>query len=366
MATDDDTSSDAIEILSDDTSSCSERAFSQNEKSELESVPDGALNVENEKCCLVDDEDTDIDPLKVLEKLRLRIQDLQLRSAKLASQSIPLAIPLPHYQASLRGKRKEDLFAKAVKERLDLQLNRSKESDSEAAVRLRRAKNMPPLDERAYSLVSNAWKRQGSDEVLISKFRMRITVHDLRKLQPHEWLNDEVINFYGEMIMNRCQQKLGEFPSVHVFNTFFYSTLRDRGYAGVKSWGRNARVFEKDLLLIPVHLGAHWCCGVVDLVQKQLIYLDSLLGSNPAFFNLLQLYLQEEHQERLQEKLDFSVWKIMEPKEIPKQENCYDCGVFASIFAEFASRRARFEFSQSDMPYFRKKMALEVLQGHLI
>lgn len=39
-------------------------------------------------------------------------------------------------------------------------------------------------------------------------------------------------------------------------------------------------VFEFDLLLIPVHMGMHWCLAAVDFSKKHISYYDSLHGSN--------------------------------------------------------------------------------------
>uniref|UniRef100_A0A914PYY7 Ubiquitin-like protease family profile domain-containing protein n=1 Tax=Panagrolaimus davidi TaxID=227884 RepID=A0A914PYY7_9BILA len=45
---------------------------------------------------------------------------------------------------------------------------------------------------------------------------------------------------------------------------------------------------------------------------------------------------------------------------IPTQQRDSDCGMFACKFAEYASRRAKIDFDQKHMPYFRKRMAWEI------
>ena len=67
----------------------------------------------------------------------------------------------------------------------------------------------------------------------------------LSRLQPGEWLDDEVINFYGALVQARSD---GEFPelqpdqgssrNVHYFNSFFYSKLSQQGYEAsrLKRW----------------------------------------------------------------------------------------------------------------------------------
>ena len=41
-------------------------------------------------------------------------------------------------------------------------------------------------------------------------------------------------------------------------------------------------VFAMDLLLVPVHLGIHWCMAIVDLRRKRFEYYDSLTADNDA------------------------------------------------------------------------------------
>jgi sentrin-specific protease 1 len=45
------------------------------------------------------------------------------------------------------------------------------------------------------------------------------------------------------------------------------------------------------------------------------------------------------------------------------QRNGYDCGVFALQFLEHESRAAPLHFAQNDMPYYRMRIALDLLQG---
>ena len=62
---------------------------------------------------------------------------------------------------------------------------------------------------------------------------------DIQKLKPGEWLNDEIINFYMELIADRSRSETAiaeKAPSVHCYSTFFCSTLRENGYAKVRRW----------------------------------------------------------------------------------------------------------------------------------
>ena len=64
--------------------------------------------------------------------------------------------------------------------------------------------------------------------------------------------------------------------------------------------------------------------------------------------------------------LDLSKWKQIIAKNIPHQKNGSDCGMFVCKFAEYLSRRAKFSFSQSNMPYFRRRMVYEISKNDLL
>ena len=46
------------------------------------------------------------------------------------------------------------------------------------------------------------------------------------------------------------------------------------GYAALKRWTRKIDIFAHDLILIPVHLGMHWCLAVVNFKVGILTLLD--------------------------------------------------------------------------------------------
>ncbi len=63
-----------------------------------------------------------------------------------------------------------------------------------------------------------------------------------------------------ELLKERGSQD--NFPTVHAFNTFFYPKIMSGGHAAVKRWTRRVDVFAVDYILVPIHLGMHWCLAV--------------------------------------------------------------------------------------------------------
>ena len=87
-------------------------------------------------------------------------------------------------------------------------------------------------------------------------------------MRPQTWLNDEVVNAYFHMIVERSKNSG---PKVHAFNTFFYPKLMKTGHASVRRWTKKVDLFAMDIVLIPVHLGMHWCLAVRMLVVLEFL-----------------------------------------------------------------------------------------------
>jgi len=65
-------------------------------------------------------------------------------------------------------------------------------------------------------------------------------------------------------------------------------------------------------------------------------------------------------------EIDLSEWKSYAPGNIiPQQNNVYDCGVFMCQFAESIASGISIKYvNQADMPYYRKRMMLEILNNN--
>lgn len=214
------------------------------------------------------------------------------------------------------------------------------------------------------AIIDNSLLKNPPTQVLVEKFNTQITRHDISTLDGLNWLNDEVINFYMNLLIERG--KNDNYPNVYAFNTFFYPKLLKTGYSSVRRWTKKVNLFSHDLLLIPVHLGMHWCLATVDFRTKCVRYFDSMLSDNNKCLEALLKYLEDEHQDKKSSPFDKTGWIAENVKDIPQQMNGSDCGMFACMFAEYLSRDADITFDQQHMPYFRRKMVYEIVTGNLL
>lgn len=126
-------------------------------------------------------------------------------------------------------------------------------------------------------------------------------------------------------------------------------------------------IFEYDMVLVPVHMGMHWCLAAVDFGSKCVSYYDSLHGNNNACLRRLRYsvpvlhsmcypcvlechvpimkgqsltiscscppreYINDESKDKKGVEIDLTDWTSSTPKDIPYQMNGSDCGVFSCM-----------------------------------
>ena len=160
-------------------------------------------------------------------------------------------------------------------------------------------------------------------------------------------------------------------------DTYFLSTYMSSGYDKVKRATRNEDIFSYEIVFFPIHLSKfkfnakaknnHWALAVVNLEKRNVSFYDSLYSTDRTEYMLKIVdYLEQEYMEKKGHPLDTSTFTLEHMKDIPKQQNGSDCGVFICQYSEFLSRNATFNFTYKDMKYFRKRMIYEITQESII
>ncbi|EQC31048.1 hypothetical protein SDRG_11235 [Saprolegnia diclina VS20] len=218
-----------------------------------------------------------------------------------------------------------------------------------------------------------------------SKSRIVLTEGDIDRLQPGEFLNDNLIDFFFKF----CHAQLNKpaKATTHFFSTHFYSEVakaEDGTFAKVNRWTRATPIFEKRFLFVPINDNCHWSLAVichpsgliktkpqpvvldvdddddddaivaesqdpetapasVDPVSSQpsnvpcILYFDSLQCHNKTKITAnLRRFLESEYASRFPNDLntvfDASDAVFVEP-EVPRQSNSCDCGVYLLLYA---------------------------------
>ncbi|RCK62306.1 Sentrin-specific protease 2 [Candida viswanathii] len=215
-----------------------------------------------------------------------------------------------------------------------------------------------PLSPGQLSQVDQIWRTRA--KVVNSNYQIDITTLDLQTLREPSWLNDNVIDYYFNLIMNA-------YPDVFGWTTHFYTALESKGYTGVQRWAKRKKVnlFEKSKVLVPVNISnTHWALAVIDNLEKTIAYYDSLnTVGNPRAVENLAAYMDGEAKRLSHEKVTYT---LVPHVKSPQQKNGSDCGVFTCTAARYISGNKPLGYSQNDMKVIRRRMVYEILENKLL
>ncbi|CBF74074.1 hypothetical protein AN8192.2 [Aspergillus nidulans FGSC A4] len=129
-------------------------------------------------------------------------------------------------------------------------------------------------NEEEYTPQPNLGGEQKWDRPLVyprfGKKKAEVNALDLRRLAPHEFLNDNIIGFYIRFLedhLQRCRPEAAQ--RVYFFNSYFFATLTKSpkglkiNYEGVAKWTRNVDIFSYDYIVVPINENAHWYMAII-------------------------------------------------------------------------------------------------------
>ena len=215
-----------------------------------------------------------------------------------------------------------------------------------------------------------------SEEILTYNTGAEIRRKDLLTLKPRTWLNDEVINYYMNMLLQREHRPnavLGSnLQSWFTTSFFFVKLLTGTGeynYANVRRWTLTVDIFSSDKVFFPINLGnTHWALLVIYLLLKELHYYDSMSCDGTRFLNAALQWLSDELMDKKQMHFDQSEWKCYHSEaEVPQQQNGFDCGMFVIMCARaIAYNKPLTSYHQRDMPRYRTMIGRHILRHSLL
>ncbi|PGG96034.1 hypothetical protein GX51_08020 [Blastomyces parvus] len=183
-----------------------------------------------------------------------------------------------------------------------------------------------------------------------------------------QWLNDEVINAYLELIVDHARQEAGnsgrhDKPKYHAFSTYFFSNLRDKGYESVRRWATRAKIGGEKLLdvetvFVPIHDRDHWTLMVVRPAARTIEHFDSLGSPSLRHIATAKEWLRGELGDLFVEE----EWRVL-PSISPQQNNGSDCGVFLLTTAKLVSLGKPLRYGARDIPEIRKRIVAELMNG---
>ncbi|XP_043282341.1 sentrin-specific protease 1-like [Venturia canescens] len=244
---------------------------------------------------------------------------------------------------------------------IDNNKNKRKKTDDNEEKQIKKTKRETTKEDKENNTnndVKNENKRKSNDnddgQTKTKKIKREIKQQDLETLNGTNWLNDEVINNYLELISDE---------KTYVMSSYFFPRLHVNGYEAVKRWTKKVNIFKYKKMIVPINLGNHWCLAVIDFVASNIVYYDSFGRENPKYLITLRNYLVEEAKNKGAGPIQIEEWSLVTKMNIPRQTNGYDCGVFVCLYAKHVIERKEMNFSQQEMPQKRRQIRRELETG---
>lgn len=125
---------------------------------------------------------------------------------------------------------------------------------------------------------------------------------DLDRLQPDEFLNDSIVEFYLRYNYDSLPETTRS--SAHVFNTFFYQRLtqkrdKEANYEAVRKWTSKSKgvdLFSKKFVVIPINENLHWYLAVVVNLDKVIFGPDVLKATEVSCIHAEEEIDQDESE----------------------------------------------------------------------
>lgn len=260
-----------------------------------------------------------------------------------------------------------------VFDRVQEMMDVDEQSGDQARIQAQVAARKFDLSREELARVEAALNGRRADEVLIDKFNIEMTRKNIACLRDRQWLNDEVINFYMAMLLERDERLSAGLPgrlTSHFFNSFFVAKLLEQDrytYSNVRRWTKKFDITTKDKIFCPVNVhNTHWTMAVVYMQKREIHYYDSMSGSGHDYLQALKKWVFDDVKDKKGVELDMSGWKLVSRQpDVPQQHNGFDCGVFTITFADYLADDLPLLFSQQDISTNRQRFALSILKGGL-
>ena len=136
----------------------------------------------------------------------------------------------------------------------------------------------------------------------------------------------------------------------------------------VKNVTSGIDIFTFNKVFIPTNVSnCHWLLIVIDIQLKSINVYDSLSMQTKKYTDVAKNWLVREARKLDKKNFDEDEWIVNKNQgHVPKQgKNHTECGVFTIMCADFLSDNLPLTYTLQEMPFFRKKIAADILRGSL-
>jgi hypothetical protein len=195
-------------------------------------------------------------------------------------------------------------------------------------------------------------------------------------LYRNEWLSDNVISLYCEMLNARELSLWKLYPNrkkSFFIDMWLIDKLRRNGGC---TWYNKLNIFKFDFLFICINiLNTHWSLVRVSIKNRTIEYIDSLhtccsldIKNNDLVCIEKWLIFEQKHHDHDRSCTSGTArWSKTIVQNNPQQLNGYDCGIFMLISAYFLADFESFEsYNTKIMDQGRQKIAIDLYMGYIV
>ena len=210
-------------------------------------------------------------------------------------------------------------------------------------------------------------QQTASEKPIVKAFGIAIHPKEIQSLiieskTKDRWLNDNIINFYLNLLLYSKKDK----TMLTLPSQSFQKYLKNNESENIKLVKEN--IYDYDLIIIPVCYKNHWSLALLKTKELRVRYFDSLGKDVQAKErnNLLQKFITkiittDAHHKQIQ--LNMRSWIFRAESNVPQQTNSYDCGLFTCSFAraiingEWSSKET---YPEEKLETIRKRISEEI------
>mmetsp|Transcript_22464 Transcript_22464/g.37667 ORF Transcript_22464/g.37667 Transcript_22464/m.37667 type:complete len:234 (-) Transcript_22464:1306-2007(-) len=140
----------------------------------------------------------------------------------------------------------------------------------------REVDEIPDIRENLSEKLKNAWDQSAKGTEPITRFTsLTLTRDNYKSLQYTQWLDDAVINAYGNMLQQEYEENL--YLPAGLFARMWESECKDIPLHDFTTKDvSNINLYHK--IMFPICVGSHWTLIVADTTTNKISYMDSLHG----------------------------------------------------------------------------------------
>ena len=166
--------------------------------------------------------------------------------------------------------------------------------------------------------------------------------------------------------MNDTERKGSYFFQTYLMHACV-ENIDGRNDKQIKTMTRGIDLSQYESIFIPVNIdNLHWTLIVIKLDLKEIHYYDSMNGKGEKYTAIAMGWLVNEMKQNKNMDIVVTEWNIIVIGDNPKQYNDgNECGMFTIMCADFLSDGLPLTYNLSEMPFFRLKVAADILRGEL-